>query len=112
MDISALKLRPSKTLYFRRILKSKLGHFGPNYHYNRTYPFVFSQVLVYLSKGRLPWQGVKCANKKQRYEIICERKMSIRPEVLCRGLSAEFLIFFNYVDNLKFDERPDYDNFR
>ena len=28
---------PSETLYLRRFLKSKLGHFRPNYHYNNQY---------------------------------------------------------------------------
>ena len=43
--------------------------------------FIPNQVLVYLGKGRLPWQGIKATNKKQRYERICEVKMRTRPSV-------------------------------
>ncbi len=43
--------------------------------------FIPEQVLIYLGKGRLPWQGIKATNKKQRYERICEVKMRTRSSV-------------------------------
>ena len=34
-------------------------------------------VLIYFLRGNLPWQGVKVADKKEKYEIIKERKVSM-----------------------------------
>lgn len=41
-------------------------------------------VLMYFNRGSLPWQGLKAATKKQKYEKISEKKMSTPVEVLCR----------------------------
>ena len=42
-------------------------------------------VLMYFNLGSLPWQGLKAATKKQKYERISEKKMSTPIEVLCKG---------------------------
>lgn len=42
-------------------------------------------MLIYFLKGVLPWQGLKAATKKQKYDRISERKMSTPVEVLCKG---------------------------
>ncbi len=42
---------------------------------------LFSQVLVYLGRGKLPWQGVQGTNKQQRYERICEIKLKTKSTV-------------------------------
>ena len=65
-------------------------------------------VLIYFSKGRLPWQGLKASNKKQRYEKICEVKQSTTVSQLCTGLMPELRLYLDYVRKLSFDERPDY----
>jgi serine/threonine protein kinase len=46
-------------------------------------------VLMYFNRGSLPWQGLKAATKKQKYEKISEKKMSTIVEVLCKGLSCK-----------------------
>jgi len=38
-------------------------------------------VLMYFLRGSLPWQGMKAATKKQKYEKISEKKMSTPIEV-------------------------------
>uniref|UniRef100_A0A1I8EGE0 non-specific serine/threonine protein kinase n=1 Tax=Wuchereria bancrofti TaxID=6293 RepID=A0A1I8EGE0_WUCBA len=58
--------------------------------------------------GTLPWQGLKAATKKQKYEKISEKKMSTPVEVLCKGFPAEFAMYLNYTRGLRFDEAPDY----
>ena len=41
-------------------------------------------VLMYFNRGSLPWQGLKAATKKQKYEKISEKKMSTPVEILCK----------------------------
>ena len=90
-------------------------------------------VLMYFNRGSLPWQGLRAATKRQKYEIISEKKMSTSVEELCRGypgkslfrlfpflffflncisyvfhLIAEFATYLNYCRSLRFEEKPDY----
>jgi len=65
-------------------------------------------VIIYLSKGRLPWQGIRAPTKKQRYERICEAKMATSLASLCIGLVPEVMRYMEYVRELSFSERPDY----
>ncbi|XP_022721552.1 casein kinase 1-like protein 2 isoform X2 [Durio zibethinus] len=65
-------------------------------------------VLMYFLRGSLPWQGLKAGNKKQKYEKISEKKVSISIEALCRGYPTEFASYFHYCRSLRFDEKPDY----
>ena len=41
-------------------------------------------VLMYFNRTSLPWQGLKAATKKQKYERISEKKLSTPIEVLCK----------------------------
>ena len=52
-------------------------------------------VLVYFIKGTLPWQGLKASNKKDKYDRIKEKKISVTIEELCEGIPGIFfyLIF-------------------
>ena len=65
-------------------------------------------VSMYFNRGSLPWQGLKAATKKQKYEKISEKKMSTPVEVLCKGFPAEFAMYLNYCRGLRFEEAPDY----
>lgn len=93
-------------------------------------------VLMYFNRGSLPWQGLKAATKKQKYEKISEKKMSTPVEFLCKvnrkinkldsflslsqnfinfafylffqGYPAEFAMYLNYCRGLRFEEVPDY----
>jgi len=69
-------------------------------------------VLVYFLKGFLPWQGIRAATKKQKYQKIMQKKMATPIESLCRNLPSEFNVFFDYCRALRFDDRPDYDYLR
>lgn len=65
-------------------------------------------ILIYMYKGKLPWQGIKHKDKKERYRLIGEKKQEVTVEELCDGMSKEFVVFLKYVKNLDFDEKPHY----
>lgn len=65
-------------------------------------------VLVYLFNGGLPWQGIRIANKKEKYSRILERKRNTTLRDLCKGMPSQVVDYFRLVRRLEFDERPDY----
>lgn len=102
-----------------------LRYYALVYHYSYDFVFVYS----------LPWQGLKAATKKQKYDKICEKKLSTPIEVcadsvdpwyiwwkshvciwceccflkvLCKSHPVEFASYFHYCHSLTFDQRPDY----
>lgn len=69
-------------------------------------------VLMYFLRGSLPWQGLKAATKRQKYEKISEKKMSTPLELLTKGQPLEFTTYFQYCRALRFDDKPDYSYLR
>jgi casein kinase 1 len=85
-------------------------------------------VFMYFLRGGLPWQGLRAATNKQKYEKIGEKKQNTPISELCEGfpgeaphqlrdqsaevISEEFAIYMNYVRKLGFEESPDYDFLR
>ncbi|XP_076919434.1 casein kinase 1-like protein HD16 isoform X2 [Bidens hawaiensis] len=61
--------------------------------------------LVFLHRGRLPWQGYQGDNKSF---LVCKKKMTTSTEVLCEYCPAPFRHFVDMVVNMKFDEEPNY----
>lgn len=55
-------------------------------------------VSMYFNRGSLPWQGLKAATKKQKYEKISEKKMSTPVEVLCK-VSLDFFVLNKWKNN-------------
>jgi len=62
--------------------------------------------LLFLLKGRLPWQGYQGDNKGY---LVCKKKMATSAEMLCRYTPPAFKQFTESVVNLKFDEDPRYE---
>ena len=65
-------------------------------------------VLIYFMKGKLPWENLKYTNKKEKVQIIFEKKKKITCEQLCKNLPN---IIFNYIKStrlLRFKEKPNY----
>jgi serine/threonine protein kinase len=65
-------------------------------------------ILVYLYKGRLPWQSIKHKDKRERYKLIGEKKEALTEEEICADMPKEFLVYLKYVRSLDFDEKPHY----
>ncbi|XP_019196807.1 PREDICTED: casein kinase 1-like protein HD16 [Ipomoea nil] len=61
--------------------------------------------LIFLLRGRLPWQGYQGENKGF---LVCKKKMATSPEALCCFCPQPFKLFVEHVVNLKFDEEPNY----
>ncbi|XP_020097648.1 casein kinase 1-like protein HD16 [Ananas comosus] len=61
--------------------------------------------LIFLHRGRLPWQGYQGDNKSF---LVCKKKMATSPEMLCCFCPSPFKQFLEIVVNMKFDEEPNY----
>ncbi|CAI0409860.1 unnamed protein product [Linum tenue] len=61
--------------------------------------------LIFLHRGRLPWQGYQGDNKSF---LVCKKKMATSPEMLCCFCPQPLKQFLEIVVNLKFDEEPNY----
>lgn len=68
-------------------------------------------MMVYLWKGKLPWQNVGGTESEQK-ERVMNKKRNICQEHLCAGMPDEFKDFFSHVCGLRFTEDPDYRNLR
>ncbi|OLP89446.1 Casein kinase I [Symbiodinium microadriaticum] len=68
--------------------------------------------MLYLRRGRLPWQGLGTATEEAKYERILDAKMSITPAELCKGEPAQFASFLKYARSLGYAEEPDYAKLR
>ena len=64
--------------------------------------------LIYFAKGKLPWQGTRGKNKKEKYKMIMEMKNKVSAENLCQGLPEEILYLLKYARGMNFEEQPDY----
>ena len=65
-------------------------------------------IFIYFLKGKLPWQNIKVKDKEEKFKKILKKKLEISSNELCLGIPKEFEIFLEYVKNLKYDEKPDY----
>ena len=65
-------------------------------------------VLMYFLLGVLPWQGLKCKKNEDQFEKIAQKKYSTPFEVLTDGQPEEFLLYFKHVENLNFEDQPNY----
>ncbi|KAI7731604.1 hypothetical protein M8C21_027418 [Ambrosia artemisiifolia] len=61
--------------------------------------------LIFLLRGKLPWQGFIGENKGF---LVCRKKMATSPEMLCYLCPSPFKQFLETVNNMKFDEEPNY----
>ena len=58
-------------------------------------------VFMYFLRGSLPWQGLKAATNKQKYEKIGEKKQTTAIKDLCDGFPGDCVsfLFFRVTKN-------------
>jgi serine/threonine protein kinase len=66
-------------------------------------------VLLYLLKGKLPWQGIAAKNKEERYRKILFKKLEVPIKDLCENLPEEFSKYISYTRKMDYLEEPKYD---
>lgn len=63
-------------------------------------------VALYFLRGKLPWQGLPAKTKKEKYDMIRDKKRDTPIEDLCKGFPDEFVKYFNYCRALEFEDKP------
>ena len=53
---------------------------------------------MYFLRGSLPWQGLKAATNKQKYEKIGEKKQTTPIDELCEGFPGTYLTLLSYLN--------------
>ncbi|OHT06156.1 Casein kinase I isoform epsilon [Tritrichomonas foetus] len=69
-------------------------------------------VLVYLLKGKLPWQGIKSKCTERKNDAILTQKMITTTKMLCEDLPEEFEWYLKQVKSLSASDRPKYSEYR
>jgi serine/threonine protein kinase len=65
-------------------------------------------VIVYLAKGRLPWQGIIVQPGQIHEDVVLRVKRATTVKTLCKGLPQPFVEFVEQIRCLGFRDKPDY----
>ena len=70
-------------------------------------------MLMYFFKGgKLPWQGVSCKEKAQKYAKIYNMKKNLNYEEFCKNMPREIIAYMIYCRELPFEKEPNYEYLR
>lgn len=64
-------------------------------------------MLLYFFQGSLPWQGLKARDQTEKDELTLE-KNTTKTEDRCGAILKEFVIYYDHICSLNFDETPAY----
>eukprot|EP00494_Astrolonche_serrata_P030777 UN31045 len=65
-------------------------------------------MLIYMAKGKLPWQNLWHEDKKIVWRDVGKMKKELTIKELCKGLRPCFEKFMVYLGKLKFSDQPQY----
>lgn len=65
-------------------------------------------MLLYFSRGSLPWQGIKAIDKNEKFSKILQKKIETSLNDLCINSPNEIYLYMKYCRQLTFKDRPDY----
>lgn len=54
-------------------------------------------VIIYILKGKLPWQGMKARTEQEKDDLVYKMKKSISAQELCEDLPSAMQKLVNYV---------------
>ena len=66
-------------------------------------------IILYFLNGKLNWDGIKCKTKEEKIQKIMEKKEEFKNNKEYKKLSQSFCNIFEYVYNINFDEKPNYE---
>lgn len=69
-------------------------------------------LLFFLNGGNLPWQGISCKAKAEKYVKIYHMKKNLNYSIFCKNMPSEIIYFMKYCRELEFEQKPDYDYLR
>ena len=69
-------------------------------------------MIIFFLKGSLPWEYIESDNEDIKCNKIYLMKKNITSKKLCKGLPEEIYKLLEYVKELKFEEKPDYNYMR
>ena len=69
-------------------------------------------LLYFLNGGNLPWQGVSCKAKVEKYVKIYHMKKNLNFSIFCKNMPLEIVYFIKYCRELEFEQKPNYDYLR
>ena len=69
-------------------------------------------LLFFFNRGKLPWQGVSCKAKAEKYIKIYTMKKNLNFEQFCKNMPKEIVTYVKYCRELEFEQKPDYEYLR
>jgi hypothetical protein len=74
---------------------------------------LLAYAIVYLVKGRLPWQGIavhpgQVHPGQVHHDKVLKLKQATTAKTLCKGLPQPFIKFIQHIRSLSFEDKPDY----
>ena len=69
-------------------------------------------LMYFLSKGKLPWQGISCKEKAHKYAKIYNLKKNLDYNIFCKDMPSEIIDYMKYCKDLAFEKDPDYEYLR
>lgn len=65
-------------------------------------------MMIYLLRGGLPWMQLSYKTKKEKLEKVLDKKLHYGLENLCKNQPDIFVRYFQYVESLEFEQKPNY----
>ena len=65
-------------------------------------------LLFFFNGGKLPWQGISCKQKAEKYVKIYTMKKNLNFEEFCKNMPKEIIDYMKYCRELEFEQKPDY----
>ena len=72
----------------------------------------FIYMILYFISKKLPWQGLKAKTMGEKYKKIYKSKTEFNYKEFCRKFPTEITICLEYILNMSFKEKPNYDYMR